>query len=95
MVALLALVSVFAMAVPNGCYKNYTNSRRGNLVCISGTTFSCTNRDGDVIARWEIVGESDGVLTLRSSLGATATASWWREDGKIYLNWNYETYVHD
>lgn len=94
MVVLLALVSVIAMAVPGGCYTN-SNSRRGNLICISGTTFSITNRSGDVIARYEIVGESNGVLDLRSPYGATATASWWREDGEVLLNFNYETYIHD
>lgn len=89
MVALLALVSVIAMAVPSGYYQN----SRGRGVHISGSTFSVCNRDGDVIARWEIVNESNGVLSLRSSLGAVATASWWSEDGEIYLNWNYDTYV--
>lgn len=91
MVALLVLVSIIAMAVPSGYYQN----SRGRGVHISDNTFSVTNRSGEVIARWEIVGERDGVLTLRSSVGATATASWWREDGKIYLNWQYDTYVHD
>ena len=91
MVALLALVSVIAMAVPSGYY---TNSA-GRGVYISGSTFSTTNRNGEVKANWEIVSEKDGVLTLRSAFGATATASWWRENGKIYLNWNYDTYVHD
>ena len=91
MVALLAFVSVIAMAVPNGFYQN----SRGRGVYISGNSFSSTNRDGEVIVTWQIVDERDGVLTLRSSLGATSTATWCREDGKIYLEWNYSTYVHD
>lgn len=89
MVALLAFVSVIAMAVPNGYYQN----SRGRGVHISGSTFSVTNRDGDVIARWEIVNESDGTLYLKSALGASATAYWGRENGEVYINFNGAIYV--
>lgn len=88
MVMLLALFSVFAFAVPNGCYKAITGTAKGRIVHIGGTTFSCTNKNGDVIARWEIVSEKDGTLYLKSVYGASATATWWKEDGKVYLRWN-------
>ena len=79
------------MAVPSGFYKNSA----GRGVLISGNEFNVCNKNGEVVVRWEIVGESNGELTLRASTGVTAKASWWKENGKIYLNWNYDTYVHD
>lgn len=94
-VFLLALISVFVFAVPNGCYDGISGIAKGRkcAIHIGGSTFSVTNRNGDVIARWEIVSERDGTLYLKSQFGASATATWWREDGKVYLNWNGAIHV--
>lgn len=95
MVMILSLFSVFAFAVPNGCYDGISGIAKGRkcAVHIQGSTFSCTNKNGDVIARWEIVSESDGTLYLKSEYGASAKATWWREEGKVYLNWNGAIHV--
>lgn len=97
MVALLALVSVFALAVPSGCYDGVSGVPRGRkcAIHISGSTFSVTNKEGYVIARWEIVSESNGTIYLRSAAGGSATASWWREDGEVYLNFNGAVYINN
>lgn len=88
MVALLTLASIFVMAAPSGYYQ----ARHGG-VQISGSTFYVCRSNGEVLVKWEIVKEENGVLTLRSSLGATATASWWNDNGATYLNFNGQTYT--
>lgn len=95
MIMLLALFSVFTFAVPNGCYDGISGIAKGRkcAIHIQGSTFSCTNRNGDVIARWTIVSESDGTLYLKSEYGASSKATWWQEDGKVYLNFNGAIHV--
>ena len=94
MVALLALISVIAMAVPSGCYEGSARPHRGRCtIQIGSTDFNILNKEGDVIARWTIVSDNNGTLTLKSPYGATATATWWRENGNVYINFNYETYT--
>ena len=92
---LFAFFSVFTFAVPNGCYDCISGALKGRKchIHISGSTFSLTNRDGDVTVRWEIVSESDGTLYLKSAYGASATAKWWQEDGRVYLNFNGAIHV--
>ena len=97
MIALLALASIFAFAVPNGCYDGASGMAKGRkcAIHISGSELSLTNKSGEVIARWEITSDSDGVLYLKSAYGATATAKWWREGGEVYISMNGMLYVHD
>ncbi len=97
MVALFAFVSIIAFAIPNGCYDGISGIAKGRKcgIYISGSTFSVTNRDGEVIARWEIVRESDGTLYLQSPYGASATATWGWEDGEVYISFNGAIYKHD
>ena len=92
--ALLLFVNILAYAVPSGCYEGSSRTHRGRCaIQISHNVMNITNRSGEVIARWTIVSDKDGVLTLRSEYGAGATARWWKEDGKVYLTFNYETYT--
>ena len=94
MVVLLVFASVFAFAVPNGCYQGTSRHTRGRCaLLIQGDVLHVINRDGDVIARWNIISEKDGRLSLKSEYGATNSASWWVEDGQVYLNFNYEKYI--
>ena len=91
---LLVFASIFTFAVPNGCYEGLSGPAKGRCtVYISGSVISVLNKDGDVIARWNIVSENDGKLSVRSEYGATQSASWWREDGKVYLYFNYQTFT--
>ena len=93
LLVLLVLASIFTFAVPNGCYKGLSGPAKGRCaVHVSGSVISVMNKDGDVIARWNIVSENNGELSVRSEYGATQTARWWREDGKVYLNFNYQTF---
>ncbi|MBQ8969434.1 MAG: hypothetical protein IJ064_06860 [Bacteroidaceae bacterium] len=90
----LTLISLFAYAIPGGCYSGESRAHRDRCaIQISNNTLNVINREGDVIARWSIVKDENGKLTLKSALGATANATWWEEDGKIYLRWNYELYT--
>lgn len=82
--------------IPSGCYKG--TSRRDKDFCriiISYGTLHVCQKDGTVIARWEIVSDNDGTLSLKSEYDAHASASWWTEDGNVYLSFNYQTYVRD
>lgn len=87
---LLVFASVFAYAIPSGCYSGTSRTNRDRCaIQISNRTINVTNRSGEVIARWTIVKEDNGVLTLRSDYGATATATWWTDDdGNVFLNFN-------
>jgi hypothetical protein len=92
--SLLVFATVVAFAIPGGCYSGTSRTNRDRCaIHIGGNTLSVMNRNGDVVARWNIVKDNNGVLTLKSEYGATATASWWKEDGKVYLNFNYETFT--
>lgn len=98
LIAILALSSAFAFAVPNSCY-NGTGSFR-HIRCaiqISGNTFHVMNSDGYVKFRYTIVEDNNGRLTLQSDEGLpSAHAYWWTEDGQVYLKFNDGlTYVHD
>lgn len=88
------VVSLFAFAIPSGCYEGTSRINRDRCaILIQGDELNITNRDGDVIVRWKIVSDNNGKLTLRSEAGATASATWWKEDGNVYLNFNYETFT--
>ena len=94
MVVVLTLASIFAFAIPSGCYSGTSRINRDRCaIQISGNVINVTNREGNVIARWNIVSDTNGKLTLRSEYGATMTASWWKEDGEVYLNFNSETFT--
>ena len=87
MLALLTFATIFAYAIPSGCYEGSSNKNKDRCaIYIKDNVLNVTNRSGEVIARWNIVSDKDGILTLKSDYGAGLTASWWREDGKIYLN---------
>lgn len=91
---ILTFVTLFTYAIPNGCYSGESRAHRNRCaIQISSNTLHIINREGEVIARWSIVSDEDGKLKLKSALGATASATWWEEDGKIYLKWNYELYT--
>lgn len=82
-------------SVPSGCYEGTSRRHKGFCrILISGGTLHVCDREGNVIARWNIVSDNDGKLSLKSDYNATASASWWKEDGKVYLTFNYETFVH-
>jgi hypothetical protein len=90
---LFALASTLSFAIPNGCYSGSSRQTRDRCaIQISGNDFNIINREGDVIARWKIISDTNGQMSLKSEYGATASASWWEEDGKIYLSWNYDTF---
>ena len=90
----LTFVTLFTYAIPSGCYSGESRAHRDRCaIQISNNTLNITNREGEVIARWSIVSDENGKLTLRSSLGVTVSATWWEEDGKIYLRFNYEVYT--
>jgi hypothetical protein len=94
LMVLLVFAFIFAFAVPNGCYEGVSGPARGRCaVHISGSVISCLNKNGDVIARWTIVSEDNGNLSVRSDYGVTQSASWWREDGKVYLKFNYQVFT--
>lgn len=94
LMVLLVFATLFAFAVPNGCYEGTSGPAKGRCaVYINGNEISVLNKNGDVIARWYIVSENDGKLSVKSEYGATQGASWWREDGKVYLNFNYQTFT--
>ena len=94
LITLLTVISLFAFAIPSGCYEGSSRHNRDRCaIQINGDVLHFINREGDVIARWNIISDKDGVLSLKSAYGATATATWWSEDGEIYLNFNYETYT--
>lgn len=95
-VVILALATIFTYAnPPAGCYKGSSRHNRDRCaIQVSGNTLNVINREGDVIARWNIISDNNGKLTLKSEYGATMVASWWREDGEVYLNFNYETFTH-
>lgn len=90
MVFLFILASVFTYAIPDGCY----DGRYKCGVYISGDVIHVTNKNGEVIARWTIVREdNEGNLTVKSEYGATQSAKWWREDGQVYLYFNYQNWT--
>lgn len=92
---LLTFASLVSYAIPNGCYySGRSNSPRKHCeILISGDSFNCLNREGEVIARWTIVSDNDGRLTLKSEYGATAYASWYTtDDGEVRIEFNYKTY---
>lgn len=92
---MLTVATLISYAIPNGCYySGRSNSPRKHCeIQISGSSFNCLNRDGDVIARWTIVNEDDGRITLKSEYGATAYANWYvTDDGDVRLEFNYKTY---
>ncbi|MBP5663568.1 MAG: hypothetical protein J6X16_04775 [Bacteroidales bacterium] len=94
LITLLTVISLCAFAIPSGCYEGSSRHNRDRCaIQISDNVLNVINREGDVIAKWNIISDNNGVLSLRSSAGATATATWWKEDGIIYLNFNYETYT--
>ena len=79
---LFAFTSIFASAVPSGCYRGLWDCN----MYISGNELHILNRNGKVSARWTIVSEdNDGNFTLRSEYGVERTGKWWREDGKVYV----------
>lgn len=88
-IILLTIMTAFAYAIPDGCYwSGRSNSPRKYCeIQISGNSLKCKNRDGEVIARWTIVAESnDGVISLKSELGASAIARYWiTDEGVVYL----------
>ena len=90
--AIFSFLSIFA--IPNGCYSGESRHNRDRCaIQISDNTFHVTNKEGEVIARWTIVSDENGKLTLKSVYGATVSATWWREDGKTYLKFNYELFT--
>ena len=90
--AIFTFISIFA--IPNGCYSGESRHNRNRCaIQISDNTLNITNKDGVVIARWSIVSDLNGKLTLKSAQGATASATWWNEDGKTYLKFNYEVFT--
>ena len=91
---IFTVVSLFAFAIPSGCYEGTSRTNRDRCaILIQGDEINVTNRYGDVIARWKIVSDNNGKLTLKSEYGATSSATWWKEDGNVYLNFNYETFT--
>ncbi len=89
---MFAFLSIFA--IPSGCYSGESRVHRDRCaIQISDNTLNIINKEGNVIASWKIVSDVDGKLTLKSEFGATASATWWKEDGKTYLKWNYEVYT--
>lgn len=90
--SIFTYLSIFA--IPTGCYSGESRTKRDRCaIQISNNTLHITNKDGEVIARWSIVSDENGKLSLRSVFGATASATWWSEDGKTYLKFNYEVYT--
>lgn len=89
------IASIFAYAIPSGCYSGTSRPHRDRCaIQISDNILYMTSRDGTVTAKWTIVSDKDGILTLRSEYGATLSASWWvDEDGDVHLNLNYETFT--
>lgn len=96
-VALLALTTTFAFAIPNGCYNGASGMFRGIrcAIQIGGDAFNVLNSDGYVKARYTIVGDDNGRLTLQSEYGTTVYASWWTEDGQVYIKFNESILVRD
>lgn len=94
--AILTFVTVFTFADPPfGCYEGSSRYSRGRCaIQVGGGDINVIGSDGTVIARWKIVSDNNGEMTVRSEAGVTKTASWWREDGEVYINFGYETYKH-
>ena len=93
-IALSMFTFLSTFAIPGGCYSGESRINRDRCaIQISDNTLHIINKEGDVIARWKIVSDEDGKLTLKSEFGATKSATWWNEDGKTYLKWNYEVYT--
>ena len=93
---MLTFATVLSYAIPDGCY--HGSRRRADkercAIRISGDKFNVLSRStGEVVASWTIVSDKNGVLTLKSEYGASATASWWEEDGTVYLSFNYEKFT--
>ena len=88
--------TAFAYAIPSGCYSGTSRTNRDRCaIQISDNTLHIISKSsGEVLARWKIISDNDGVLTLKSEYGATASASWWRDDdGSVHMNFNYETFT--
>jgi hypothetical protein len=94
LVTLLTALTLFASAIPSGCYEGSSRHNRDRCaIQISNNVIHVIGSDGYVVAKWTIVSDNNGKLSLKSEYGATTTASWWSEDGKVYLNFNYDTYT--
>lgn len=64
-------------SIPGGCYEGTSRTNRGFCrIMISGGTIHVCQRDGTVIARWNIESDKDGVLTLKSEYGVAGSATW-------------------
>lgn len=80
--------------IPEGCYEGSSRSKRGRCaILISSNTLHIMDREGKVLGRWNIESDKDGVLILKSEYGAGARASWWTNDGNVYLEFQYQTYT--
>ena len=80
--------------VPSGCYEGSSRYTRGRCaISIMNDILHIINKKGEVIARWNIKSDKDGILTLESEYGVGNLASWWIEDGHVYLNFMYDTYT--
>jgi len=94
LLTMLIFSTLLTYAIPNGCYSGQSRHNRDRCaIQISDNSIHITNKDGEVIARWSIVSDENGKLTLKSAYGATASATWWTEDGKTYLRFNYEVFT--
>ena len=80
--------------IPEGCYEGTFRSKKGRCaILISSNALHIMDREGKVLGRWNIESDKDGVLILKSEYGAGARASWWTNDGNVYLEFQYQTYT--
>ena len=90
---LFAFSSIFASAVPSGCYDGKFAGK--SIECgiyVSGNTITVKNFKGEELGTWTITSEdSDGNFTAVSQYGAKQSGYWKREGGKVYLYFSYQT----